>query len=123
MKALILILLALIFQANATAAADLKKLSVLYIADGDDSRTDAFKKLLETHVAKYEITARKGFDPAKAQPFDVVLLDWHQDGDTQAEWKRPCPLGDRDKWAKPTVLLGSAGLNVAVVWQVRGGGG
>ena len=120
MKVLILILLALIFQVNA---ADLKKLSVLYIADGNESRTDAFKKLLETHVAKYEITARKGFDPAKAKPFDVVLVDWHQGGDTQSEWKRPCALGDREKWEKPTVLLGSAGLNVAVVWQVRGGGG
>ena len=120
MKALVLILLALLFQANA---ADLKKLSVLYIADGDAARTDAFKKFLETHVSKYQVTTREGFNPAKAQPFDVVLLDWHQGGNTQAEWKRPCPLGDREKWTKPTVLLGSAGLNVAVVWQVRGGGG
>jgi hypothetical protein len=119
MKALIVILLALALQATA---ADLKKLSVLYIADGDDARIEAFKKLLETHVGKYEITKRKGFDPAKAQSFDVVLFDWHQ-GNTQAEWKQPCPLGERNVWNKPTVLLGSAGLNVAVVWEVRGGGG
>jgi hypothetical protein len=120
MKTLVLILVALALQATA---ADLKKLSVLYIADGDEPRTDAFKKLLGTHAAKYEVAKRNGFDPAKAQPFDVVLLDWHQGHDTQAEWKRPCPLGDRAVWTKPTVLLGSAGLNVAVVWQVRGGGG
>jgi hypothetical protein len=120
MKTLILILLAAVLQLHA---ADLKKLSVLYIADGEASRTDAFKKLLETHVAKYEVVKRSGFNPAKAEPFDVVLLDWHQGGDTQSERKRPCPLGDRNKWEKPTVLLGSAGLNVAVVWQVRGGGG
>jgi hypothetical protein len=120
MKTLILILLAVGLQAQA---ADLKKLSLLYIADGDAARTAAFKKLFETHVGKHEITKRQGFNPAKAQPFDVVVLDWHQDGNTQEEWKRPCPLGDRAAWNKPTVLLGSAGLNVAVVWQVRGGGG
>lgn len=122
MKALIVILLALVLQASTAAAADLKKLSVLYVADGDNTRTEAFRKLLETHVAKHEITARRGFNPAKAQPFDVVLFDWHQEN-TQEEWKKPCPLGDRNAWNKPTVLLGSAGLNVAVVWQVRGGGG
>ena len=120
MKINILILLALALQTNA---ADLKKLSVLYVADGDDTRTEAFGKLLGAHVAKHEIVKRKAFNPIKAQPFDVVLLDWHQGQDTQAEWKQSCPLGDRAAWDKPTVLLGSAGLNVAVVWQVRGGGG
>ena len=120
MKTTILMLLALALQSNA---ADLKKLSVLYIADGDEARTEAFAKLLGDHVAKHQIVKRKGFDPAKAQPFDVVLLDWQQGHDTQNEWKQPCPLGDRAAWNKPTVLLGSAGLNVAVVWQVRGGGG
>jgi hypothetical protein len=30
---------------------------------------------------------------------------------------------DRAAWGKPTVLLGSAGLNLAVIWKVRGGSG
>ncbi len=120
MKTWISILFAVALQATG---ADLKNLSVLYIADGDQTRTESFRKLLATNVASIEVTERKGFDPAKAQPFDVVLLDWHQGQGTRAEWKGPSPLGDRAAWNKPTVLLGSAGLNIAVVWQVRGGGG
>jgi hypothetical protein len=30
-------------------------------------------------------------------------------------------LGGRDAWIKPTVLLGSAGLHMAIVWDVKGG--
>ena len=120
MKLLWLVVMALAFQANA---ADLTKLSVLYIADDEQARTEAFTKLLKEHVAKYEVTQRKGFDPARAREFDVVLLDWHQGADTDKERKAPCPLGPREQWGKPTVLLGSAGLNVAVVWKVRGGSG
>jgi len=54
----------------------------------------------------------------------VVLLDWPQSNSTREDWKRGrSPLGDRNAWTKPTVLLGSAGLNLAVVWKVRGGSG
>src|SRR5688572_5443412 len=108
MRAFPLILLILLAGVLQASAADLKKLSVLYIADQTGARTESFKKFLDTHVAKYEITKRQGFDPAKAKPFDVVLLDWHQGENTEAERKQPCPLGDRNAWNKPTVLLGSA---------------
>ena len=55
---------------------------------------------------------------------DVVLLDWPQSETVRQEWEQGrAPLSDRDKWQKPTVLLGSAGLNLAVVWKVRGGSG
>ena len=33
------------------------------------------------------------------------------------------PLGKREAWHKPTVLLGSAGLNLAVAWKLKGGSG
>jgi hypothetical protein len=33
------------------------------------------------------------------------------------------PLGTREDWKKPTVLLGSAGLNLAVSWKLKGGSG
>ncbi len=33
------------------------------------------------------------------------------------------PLGNRADWTKPTVLLGSAGLKLAVAWKVKGGSG
>ena len=37
--------------------------------------------------------------------------------------KLKTPLGLRDEWEKPTVLLGSAGLNLAVAWKLKGGSG
>ena len=37
--------------------------------------------------------------------------------------KLKSPLGRRDEWEKPTVLLGSAGLNLAVAWKLKGGSG
>ena len=37
--------------------------------------------------------------------------------------KLKSPLGRRDEWEKPTVLLGSAGLHLAVAWKLKGGSG
>jgi hypothetical protein len=105
-------------------ATDLDKLSVLYIGEPDSPRAKQFSGFLRKNVAKLEVTARDGFKPATAEAFDVVLLDWGQSNRTQDEWKEGrSPLGPRDQWHKPTVLLGSAGLNLAVVWKVRGGSG
>lgn len=121
MRIAALFLLALATQVQA---ADLQKLSVLYVGDPGTARATAFKRFLQTNVAQLEITARKTFDASNAQPFDVVLLDWPQSETVRQEWEQGrAPLGDRDRWQKPTVLLGSAGLNLAVVWKVRGGSG
>ncbi len=116
--------------AMATAASGsqprvaLDDLKVLYIGDRDSARATHFQGFLKENVGKVEFAERKKFKPAEAQDFDVVLLDWPQSGSTQDEWKSGrSPLGDRDAWNKPTVLLGSAGLNIAVVWKVRGGSG
>ncbi len=37
--------------------------------------------------------------------------------------KLTSPLGRREDWEKPTVLLGSTGLNLAVAWKLKGGSG
>jgi hypothetical protein len=52
-----------------------------------------------------------------------VLLDWPQSGTMRGNWLDGAPLGNREDWDKPTVLLGSAGLNLAVVWKLKGGSG
>ena len=110
--------------ATQVLATDLKKLSVLYVGDPGTPRAKAFTRFLETNVAQFEVIARKTFATSKAQRFDVVLLDWPQSETVRQEWEQGrSPLGDRDSWQKPTVLLGSAGLNLAVVWKVRGGSG
>lgn len=109
--------------AGAVLAADLDKLKVLYIGEPDTPRAKHFTGFLAKNVAQVETASRKEFKPADAEAFDVVLLDWPQSQDAREERKGRSPLGDRAAWNKPTVLLGSAGLNVAVVWKVRGGSG
>ena len=102
----------------------LDQLKVLYVGDRDSSRATHFQGFLKHNVGRIDVTSRDGFKRSKADDFDVVLLDWEQSNSAQDDRKSGrSPFGDRDDWAKPTVLLGSAGLNLAVVWKVRGGSG
>jgi len=102
------------------ASRDLKSLKVLYVGDPDDERGRAITGFLRRHVRRVDEAARRGFDPASADACDVVVLDW-----PQGEKFPPsaCPLGAREKWGRPTLLLGSAGLNLAVAWKLKGGSG
>ncbi|HMC28546.1 MAG TPA: hypothetical protein VKM56_12210 [Verrucomicrobiae bacterium] len=94
-------------------------LRVLYVGH----RPAEFEPVLKTHFAKVESTRREGFKPQYANDFDVVVLDWPQSDLARLERGGVSPLGKRQEWSKPTVLLGSAGLNLAVAWKVNGGSG
>lgn len=111
------------FALNAFAA-DLDKLKVLYIGDAGSPRAKQFEGFLRQNVGQVEIASRGGVKPSGIGEIDVVLLDWPQ-SDSAREDRRTgsSPLGERAAWNKPTVLLGSAGLNLAAAWQVRGGSG
>jgi hypothetical protein len=105
-------------------AAELGKLKAVYVCDPGTPRAKEFESFLQKNLGQVVLASRTNFRPAEAQQADVVLLDWPQSQHTQEDWKRGwCPLGDRGQWHKPTVLLGSAGLNLAVVWKLRGGAG
>lgn len=125
MKLLALFVLALSTSAVSVASADLSKLSVLYVGQpASQVRARQYLAFLRTNVAQVAAVERKSFKPEDAAQFDVVLLDWPQAGSaTDLERERPCLFGKRTDWTKPTVLVGSAGLNLAVVWKVRGGMG
>jgi hypothetical protein len=114
---------ALLGLTGAAQAANLDKLKVLYIGEPGTPRARHFTGFVGKNVGKVEAVSRKDFKPADADEFDVVLLDWPQSQDAREERKARPPLGERAAWSKPTVLLGSAGLNLAVVWKVRGGSG
>jgi hypothetical protein len=114
---------AVLGTAVVVSAADLDKLKVLYIGDTNTPRAAHFVGFLGKNVAHVEAVSRKDFKPGDAEEFDVVLLDWPQSNTAREERQGRSPLGDRSAWSKPTVLLGSAGLNLAVVWKVRGGSG
>ena len=109
----------LMFAANVMAG-ELDELRVIYVGS---ERTSEFVDFLKDHVAEVESAERDTFDPTDAEKFDVVLLDWPQSSDARIERTRNSPLGKREDWSRPTVLLGSAGLNLACAWQLRGGSG
>jgi|SRR5208282_2895526 len=122
MKPRVIIILGLLL-APLCPAVELRDLRVLYVGNTNSARAADFAAFLSTNVAHVEIAARNGFDPAKAAPFDVVLLDWSQ-SDSRGQFPpQKSPLGERNAWTKPTVLLGSAGLHMAIVWDVKGGFG
>ena len=118
-------LVGLAFAASAgQSAQDLDKLRLLYIGDPGNPRAEEFAGFLRQNVAEVKIATRDQFSQSQAAEFDVVMLDWPQSGSARDDrQKGKSPLGDRGSWNKPTVLLGSAGLNLAVVWKVRGGSG
>ena len=104
-------------------AAELRNLKVLFVGNATSARAADFKAFLSTNVARVEVAARVGFDPAQASQFDVVLLDWPQSESKGQFPPKKSPLGERNAWTKPMVLLGSAGLHMAIVWDVKGGFG
>jgi len=113
--------LALACAAGAPArGADLSELKVLYV--GSERKSD-YVEFLEGQVARVEARSRKAFRPEEARDFDVVLLDWPQGEETREMRTLRSPLGARADWGRPTVLLGSAGLNLAVCWKLKGGSG
>jgi hypothetical protein len=123
MKGRRLISLFMLTLGMSAGAVELRELKILHVGNNRE-RADAFESFLTKHVQSVETISRKDFAPAGAASFDVVLLDWQQN-EPGAEKFPPTksPLGEREKWAKPTVFLGSAGLNMAVVWKLKGGSG
>src|ERR1035437_4247148 len=81
-------------------AAELRDLKVLYVGDARSARAADFKTFLGTNVARVEVAGRVGFDPAKARPFDVVLLDWSQSESRGAFPPTTSPLGARAAWTE-----------------------
>jgi hypothetical protein len=115
MRRLVLVLLALLGLGAQTRAGDKSDLRVLYVGGASSPRGQAYAKFLANHFRHVEAAERDRFEPGRAKAFDVVLLDWSQD-----ERDAKPPLGSKHTWAKPTVLLGSAGLLLAQAWEVHG---
>lgn len=83
-------------------------------------RAREFTDFLTPRFAKVTATTHEKCAPALAEDADVVLLDWHWGQDVD---RSKSPLGAFESWHTPLVLLGSAGLNTAVAWDVFGGSG
>ena len=92
-------------------------LSVLYVGNPSTPRGKAYADFLARHFRKVETAERKGFEVKRAEPFDVVMLDWSQQ---ERPEKPTSPFGPKEPWSKPTVLLGSSGLLLAEAWEIVG---
>ncbi|HEX6813035.1 MAG TPA: hypothetical protein VF384_15530 [Planctomycetota bacterium] len=112
-----------LFSGLALAAQEPARLPERLLFVGEKAhagRASEFTDFLQRHFASVAATTHEGFTAAAAKDADVVLLDWH----TGEDWARArSPLGALDGWSKPVVLLGSAGLNTAIAWNVLGGFG
>jgi hypothetical protein len=93
------------------------ELRVLYLGSPDSERGKSYTAFLRDHFTNVTALPRMGFDPAKADKADVVILDWAQ---SERSEQTELPLGAKASWNKPTVLLGSAGLLLATRWHIHG---
>jgi hypothetical protein len=116
----------------AAAGADrTQPLRVLYVGNKGTDRAQSYARFLSEHFTLLGVADRSSFDPRSAEGADVVVLDWSQGdivrgpvGDiAHSERDLKSPLGERSRWSKPTVLLGSAGHLLAAPWKVFGGSG
>jgi hypothetical protein len=118
------LLLFLVFACAVCAqATELRDLKLLYIGNTKE-RAEAFTAFFGKHVKAVDTAQRSTFDVSRASSFDVIVLDWQQNEGAQRDFPpKKSPLGERETWSKPTVLLGSAGLHMAIVWKLKGGSG
>jgi hypothetical protein len=115
----------------AQAAAPTKQpLRILFLGDPASPRTTDFAAFLGERFTSVRTGDRWSWDRALLAEVDLVVLDWPQQ-DGISKWMLgkdrtvppKSPLGARAEWTRPTVLVGSAGLNTAWAWNVKGGWG
>ena len=108
-------------------------LRVLFLGEIGVPRTQEFQTFLSERFTSVRVAGRWTFDRALLSDSDVVVLDWPQPAGI-SKWMLSrsnekgaapppipsSPLGTLESWTIPTVLLGSAGLNVAWTWGVKG---
>ncbi len=136
MRSLFSIALTLAIASPAIAGDDAARthpLRVLYVGNTDTARGRSYARFLGETFTLVGAADRRTFDPGSVRDVDVVVLDWSQ-GDTDhrdnparkasvLESNVRSPLGERSRWTRPMVLLGSAGHLLAAPWKVFGGSG
>ena len=115
------IIASMLLIASLVSAQNPDELDVLYIGAIETPRAQSYEAFLTSHFASVRMADRDTFDPATVGDVDVVLLDWSQrEVNLMKMSDIESPLGPREEWSTPTVLLGSAGLLIAGPWQTNG---
>ena len=131
-----MLVLVLAIASPAIAADDAtrtRQLRVLYLGNTNTDRGRSYARFLGETFTLVRAADRKTFDPGSVGDADVVVLDWSQSDIDHSDTVRKkasdlesnlrSPLGERNRWTRPTVLLGSAGHLLAAPWKVFGGSG
>jgi hypothetical protein len=128
-RTLLLLLGGLLWAPDGGAEPEPRKqpLQVLFLGEPGTPRAKDFESFLAARFVAVRVADRWSWDRAVLREVDVVLLDWPQ-ADGISKWMLAgdrsvvpvSPLGARRDWTMPTVLLGSAGLNTAWAWDVKG---
>lgn len=102
-------------------------LHVAFVGELESARGKDFVEFLRAQFPRVDTIERAKCSPEQLRTADVVVLDWPQEEGVMAKFhkKEPCKdlLGERARWDRPTVLIGSAGLNLATEWGLPGGYG
>jgi hypothetical protein len=102
-------------------------LHVVFVGELESERGKDFVQFLRAQFPRVDAIERAKCSPEQLRTADVVVLDWPQEDGVMAKFhkKEPCKnlLGERARWDRPTVLIGSAGLNLATEWGLPGGYG
>ncbi len=115
-----LAILLFVFLPGLLEAGERLPLRVLMLSNQSERASD-FERFLNRHFDKVVVTTHDNASWPLVKATDVVLLDWSQSETNSVNAKSP--LGPRESWAKPTVLLGSAGHLLASPWEIIGGSG
>ncbi|HEX6811656.1 MAG TPA: hypothetical protein VF384_08550 [Planctomycetota bacterium] len=100
-----------------------RKLHVAFVGDLESARGADFVQFLRQQFARVDSVERKTCTPDQLRTADVVVLDWAQEIMAWSQDKtmaRHNPLGVLARWDRPTVMIGSAGLNLAADWNLPG---
>jgi len=104
------------------------KLKVLYAGNSGSDRAKDFVSFLEKHFAKVGSVDFGKFQEADAKDYNVVLFDWTSIYPRDKEGKINNSLGSitmppgphlSADFAKPTILIGAAGGQVAGTRQIK----
>lgn len=114
--------LIVLFTLPSSFGAEKLPIRVLYLSrQNDELRTASFADFLSEKFASCKTASRIEFHDDLLDDVDVVLVDWSQSEQSSREYDSP--IGPLEKWTKPTVLLGSAGLLIAKPWNIIGNAG
>jgi hypothetical protein len=119
---------ALLLAAGTLPAAEPISLKVLYAGNPGSARAKDFTAFLAEHFAKVTATDFGKFKEDEARDYDVVVFDWtsiyprDKDGkldESAGSIKMPAAPHLSQQFARPAVLIGAAGGDVAGSLQVK----